>query len=477
VTVTATPSVTRTSIASINPYNNEVLCESPAMIDEEVDRAVAAAHEAFQGWRQVPVVERAAIIRRAGELMLDRGDELARTVTLEMGKLIGESHGEVSLTADIMRYYGEHGPDLLADRPLPVDEGSALVANRPLGALLGVMPWNYPLYQVARFAAPNLVAGNTILLKHASNCPQSALALERLFRDAGAPPGAYTNLFVPGARVGRIVDNPTVAGVSLTGSDRAGAATAQRAGRNIDKTVLELGGSDPFIVLDGEDFDRTVDAAVVGRLSNMGQSCVSAKRMIVLSGLYGDFVESLRQRFAALTPGDPLAPATTLGPLSSERAAENLVSQVRDTVAQGATLVLGGRRIDRPGAFVEATILTDVRPGMRAYHEELFGPVAVVYQVADEDEAVALANDNPYGLGAAIFSRDLDRARRVAERLDSGMVWINHPTSSRPELPFGGIKCSGYGRELGDLGIHEFVNKKLIRDFPTTSAIGFVAQG
>jgi succinate-semialdehyde dehydrogenase/glutarate-semialdehyde dehydrogenase len=470
--VTATPSVTRTSIVSVSPYDNTVLAEFPALTDEEIDRAVAAAHEAFLDWRQLPVTERAAIVRRAGEVMRSRHDELARTVTCEMGKLIGESRGEVDVSADIMRYFGEHGPALLVDRPLPVEEGSAVVANRPLGALLGVMPWNYPLYQVVRFAAPNLVAGNTILLKHASNTPQSALALEQLFRDAGAPAGVYTNLFVPGARVGRIIDNPRVMGVSLTGSDRAGEAAAERAGRNISKTVLELGGSDPFIVLDGEDFDRTVEAAVVGRVSNMGQSCVSAKRMIVLAELYDEFVDRLRHRFATLVPGDPLDPATTLGPLSSEQAAENLVSQVRDTVAQGATLVLGGRRIEGPGAFVQATILTDVHPGMRAYSEELFGPAAVVYRVADDDEAVALANDNPYGLGGAVFSRDLDRARRVAERLDNGMVWINHPTSSRPELPFGGVKCSGYGRELGDLGIQEFVNKKLIRTFPTSSAVG-----
>jgi succinate-semialdehyde dehydrogenase/glutarate-semialdehyde dehydrogenase len=473
VIMTATPSITRTSIASVNPYNNEVLREFPPMTDEEIHRAVEAAHEAFQSWRRLAPAERAAVVRMAGELILERRDEFARTITLEMGKRIGESYDEVNLVADIMRYYGDHGPDLLADRPVPVEEGSAVVANRPLGALLGVMPWNYPLYQVARFAAPNLVAGNTILLKHASNCPQSAIALEQLFRDAGAPPGTYTNLLVPAAKVARIIDDPFVQGVSLTGSDRAGANVAERAGRNIHKTVLELGGSDPFIVLDGEDLDRTVDAAVVGRMSNMGQSCVSAKRFIVLTDMYRDFVERLRQRFAALVPGDPLDPATTLGPLSSEQAAENLVSQVQETVSQGANLVIGGGRLDRPGAFVEATILTDVRPGMRAYSEELFGPVAVVYQVANEDDAVSLANDSPYGLGGAIFSRDLDRAQRLAERLDTGMVWINHPTSSRPELPFGGIKCSGYGRELADLGIQEFLNKKLIRTFPTTSAIGF----
>ncbi|XVQ86643.1 NAD-dependent succinate-semialdehyde dehydrogenase [Microbispora siamensis] len=470
---TATPSVTRRSIASVNPYNNEVLAEFPAMTDEEAGRAVAAAHQAFQEWRALAPAERAAVVGRAASLMRERREELARTVTLEMGKLIGESRGEVDLSADILSYYAKQGPALIADRPLPVEEGNAVVANRPLGALLGIMPWNYPLYQVARFAAPNLVAGNTILLKHASNCPQSALALERLFHDAGAPPGVYVNLFLPSARVGTVIENPLVRGVSLTGSDRAGASTAERAGRNIEKTVLELGGSDPFIVLDAEDFDRTVEAAAVGRLSNMGQSCVSAKRMILLPHVYRRFVEELRRRFEALVPGDPLDSDTTLGPLSSEQAAANLVSQVRDTVAQGATLVTGGDRIGRPGAFVQPTILTDVRPGMRAYGEELFGPVAVIYQAADENEAVALANDTPYGLGGAVFSRDLDRARRVAERLDAGMVWINHPTSSHPALPFGGVKCSGYGRELADLGIQEFVNKKLIRTFPTTVPIGF----
>ncbi|RCG30126.1 NAD-dependent succinate-semialdehyde dehydrogenase [Sphaerisporangium album] len=471
--MTATPSVTRTSISSVNPYTNEVIREFPAMTEEELDRAVETAHDAFQSWRWLAAAERAAVVRMAGELLVERKDEFARTITLEMGKRIGESYDEVDLVADILRYYGQHGPGMLTDRTVPVDEGSAVVANRPLGPLLGIMPWNYPLYQVARFAAPNLVAGNTILLKHASNCPQSAILLERLFRDAGAPEGVYTNLLVPAAGIGRVIDNRLIQGVSLTGSDRAGERTAERAGRNIEKTVLELGGSDPFIVLDGKDFDRTVEAAVVGRMSNMGQSCVSAKRMIIVGDLFVEFVERLRDRFAEFAPGDPLDPATTLAPLSSEKAAENLAAQVRDTVSQGATLVIGGGRPDRPGAFMDATILVDVRPGMRAYDEELFGPVAVVYQVADEDEAVALANDNPYGLGGAVFCRDLDRARRVAERLDTGMVWINHPTSSRPELPFGGIKCSGYGRELSDLGIQEFLNKKLIRSFETTSAIGF----
>ena len=337
-----------------------------------------------------------------------------------------------------------------------------MLLTEPLGPLLTVQPWNYPLYQVARIAAPNLVLGNTILLKHASSCPQSALALEQVFRDAGVPAGVFTNLFIETGDIAAVIESPRVHGVSLTGSEGAGAPVAEQAGRNLKKSVLELGGSDPFIVLDAEHLERTVDAAVKGRLGNMGQSCVASKRFIVLHEHYDAFVSGMRDRFAALTPGDPADPATTLAPLSSERAAQALIHQVEDAAAHGATVVIGGGRPDLPGAFVEPTILTGVSPAMRAYHEELFGPVAVVHSVAGEDEAVALANDTPFGLGASVFAADLDRAHRVAARLDAGMVWINRPAASRPELPFGGIKRSGYGRELGAAGIEEFANRKLI---------------
>jgi succinate-semialdehyde dehydrogenase/glutarate-semialdehyde dehydrogenase len=460
---------------TINPYTGETVREYDTLSREEVDRAVAAAHDAFGRWRRRPISERAAIVRRAGELMSERRDRLARLVTLEMGKLIGESGEEADLSARILRYYGEEGPRLAAARRLDTDAGDAVLVNEPVGVLLGVEPWNYPLYQVVRLAAPNLVLGNTILLKHAGNCPQSALALEELFRDAGVPEGVYTNLFIDTGDIPHVIENPVVYGTSLTGSDRAGAAVAREAGANVKKSVLELGGSDPFIVLDGERLERTVEAAAKGRLSNTGQSCVASKRFIVLGEVYDAFLSGLRDRFAALAPGDPSDPATTYGPLSSERAAETLMEQVEDAISNGATVVVGGGRPDLPGAFVEPTILTGVRPGMRAYHEELFGPVAVVYRVEDEHEALALANDSPYGLGGSVFCGDSDRARRVADGIESGMVFINHPALSRPELPFGGIKRSGYGRELAELGMLEFANRKLICVIPPDASLGSFA--
>jgi succinate-semialdehyde dehydrogenase / glutarate-semialdehyde dehydrogenase len=448
--------------ATIDPYTGELKKEFDALDPTGIDRAVAIADEAFAAWRSRPIAERAQTVRRAGELMAERKRRLAHLVTLEMGKLIGESEQEVELSSKILVYYGEWGPGFVAERPVATDAGRATLVTEPLGVLLGIEPWNYPLYQVVRFAGPSLVVGNTMLLKHAGNCPQTALALQDLFLDAGVPEGVYTNVFVETRDLHLIVENPLVHGVALTGSNRAGAAVAQQAGANVKKSILELGGSDPFIVLDGDHMERTVEAAARGRLGNTGQSCVASKRFIVLDDCYDDFLAGLRARFAALRPGDPSDPDTTFGPLSSERAAEQLMEQVRDAVEKGASVVIGGDRPDLPGAFVEPTILAGVHPNMRAYHEELFGPVAVVYRVADDDDAIRLANDTRFGLGGSVFASDLDRARRVADRVESGMVWINHPTASRPELPFGGIKESGYGRELSELGIQEFVNKKLI---------------
>ncbi|MEW2451777.1 NAD-dependent succinate-semialdehyde dehydrogenase [Streptomyces parvulus] len=463
-------------IATVNPYTGERVREFPELSAEDVGRAIDAAHSGFPDWRARSTADRGALVQRAGRLMRERKEELAHLLTLEVGKLIDSSRAEVDLASDILTYYGEHGPELMEERPLPVPDGTAVLVNEPLGVLLGVMPWNFPLYQVVRFAGPNLVLGNTILLKHASSCPQSALALEQLFTDAGVPPGVYTNLFVRGRDVGKIVDDSRVQGASLTGSERAGVSLGEIAGRNVKKSVLELGGSDPFVVLDGHNLERTVCAAFLGRMGNTGQCCVAAKRFIVLADVYDDFVTGLRDRMGEVRAGDPFDPATTLGPLSSEAAAGLLMEQVRDAVDKGATVVLGGGRPDLPGAFVEPTLLTDVTPEMRAYREELFGPVAVVYRVADEDEAVALANTSPYGLGGAVFAADPERARGVADRLEAGMVWINHPTASRPELPFGGIKRSGYGRELGDMGIVEFANRKLVRyvdaDAPIEEVLG-----
>jgi succinate-semialdehyde dehydrogenase/glutarate-semialdehyde dehydrogenase len=459
------------SIATVNPYTNELVREFPVMEDTAIDGAVEAAHQAFLGWRATPVEERAARVADAARLMREHSEELAQLVTLEMGKLISHSRTEVDLATRILQYYCDQGPGQLADEPLEIDGGTAVIANAPLGVLLGVQPWNFPIYQVVRFAAPNLVLGNTMLLKHASSTPQCGLAMEQLFTDAGLPQGVYTNVFARGSRIAGIIENPLVQGASLTGSNEAGASVGAIAGRKVRKSVLELGGSDPFIVLDAEDLDRTVEAAVIARLHNMGQSCVSPKRMIVVSDAYDAFVSAVAERFSGLQPGDPADEATTLAPVSSERAAEELMDQVRDALDRGAAAVVGGRRIDRPGAFIEPTVLTGITPEMRAYTEELFGPVAMIYRVDDDAQAVELANASPFGLGSAVFTSDLERARGVADQLETGMVWINHPTSSQPNLPFGGVKESGHGRELSHLGIKEFANRKLVVTMPTDAVL------
>jgi succinate-semialdehyde dehydrogenase/glutarate-semialdehyde dehydrogenase len=463
---------TRSAYATVNPYTNEVLREFPSLSGAEIDRVVDRAARASAPWRERTAAERAAVVGRAAALMRERQEELARTITLEMGKLIAHSRVELDLTIRILEHYAEQGPAEIADEPLDMeDEGTAVIRTEPLGLLLTVQPWNFPAYQAIRISAPNLVLGNTILLKHARNVPQSALAIEAVFADAGAPEGVFTNLFVAVEDIGRVVDNPLVQGCSLTGSDRAGQTFGEGAGRAVKKVVLELGGSDPFVVLDGENLERTVEAAFVGRMHNMGQVCTSAKRMIVAAGVYQNFLDGLAERMAELEPGDPLDERTTLAPLSSERAAEQLIDQVDEAIEKGAGVVTGGRRIDRPGAFVEPTILVDVTPEMRAYREELFGPVAVVYRVESDEEAIALANDSPYGLGGAVFASDAERARTVADRLETGMVFINHPTASEPNLPFGGVKRSGFGRELSHLGILEFANRKLIATTPSDAPI------
>jgi succinate-semialdehyde dehydrogenase/glutarate-semialdehyde dehydrogenase len=456
--------------ATVNPYTGKTEKEFPFTETGEIDAIVDRAHAAFQEWRRRPVDERAAVVGRAAELMLERRDEYAALITREMGKRIQEAAGEVMLAASILQYYAENGARFLEPKPIDVMQGEAVVENEPVGVLLAIEPWNYPFYQVVRVAGPNLVLGNTILLKHAELNPQCALALEQLFRDAGVPEGVYTNVFLKIPDVEQVIAHRHVQGVTLTGSGRAGASVAEIAGRHLKKSVLELGGSDPFIVLDAEDLAKTVKAATMGRMQNSGQACTAAKRIIVTDEIYDDFVAGLQQAFATFQPGDPADPSTTLAPLSSERAAQDLAAQIQDAVDKGATVLAGGGRPDHDGAFVQATLLADVTPGMRAYEEELFGPAAVVYRVADEAEAVELANDSDYGLGAAVFSSDVERARAVADRLEVGMVWINQPTGSSPELPFGGVKRSGYGRELSELGMFEFANRRLVRTLPAKKA-------
>jgi len=447
----------------VNPATNETEREFATATDAEVEQVLERSARGYQSWRTTAKDERAKVLLRVAGLYKERIDDLAALITREMGKPTREAKGEILLVVSIYRYYADQGPALLEDTPLsPRAGGKALVRKEPIGPLLGIMPWNFPYYQVARFAAPNLMAGNTIILKHAPQCPESALAMEQVFRDAGLAEDAYINIFAANSQIADMIADPRVAGVSVTGSERAGAAVAEVAGRNLKKVVLELGGSDPFIVLDSDDVTRTVKAAVAGRMGNAGQACNAAKRIIVVGDLYDEFAGQFTAAMAALRPGDPADPASDLGPLSSEAAAERLMGQISDAVDKGATLRTGGKRVDRPGAFVEPTVLTDVTPQMRAYHEELFGPAAVIYRVADASEAVELANSSPFGLGGVVYSADLGRAQEVADLLETGMVWINSPQGSMADLPFGGTKRSGVGRELGPYGIDEFVNKKLI---------------
>jgi succinate-semialdehyde dehydrogenase/glutarate-semialdehyde dehydrogenase len=447
----------------VNPATNETEREFDSATDLEIQQILERSERAYQSWRTTPKTERTKVLLRVAELYQERRDDLAALITREMGKPLREAKGEIMLVVSIYKYYADQGPALLEDAPLsPRAGGTAVIRKEPVGPLLGIMPWNFPYYQVARFAGPNLMIGNTIVLKHAPQCPESALAMEQIFHDAGLPADAYINVFATNDQVADMISDSRIVGVSVTGSERAGAAVAEVAGRNLKKVVLELGGSDPFIVLDSPDVSATVKAAVAGRMGNAGQACNAAKRIIIVGDLYNEFVNQFTAAMSALHPGDPTDPASDFGPLSSEGAAERLMGQIDDAVEKGATLRTGGKRVDRAGAFVEATVLTDVTPDMRAYREELFGPAAVIYRVSDASEAIELANNSSFGLGGVVFSADEARAQEVADLLDTGMVWINSPQGSMADLPFGGTKRSGVGRELGPYGIDEFVNKKLI---------------
>jgi succinate-semialdehyde dehydrogenase / glutarate-semialdehyde dehydrogenase len=451
---------------SINPYTGEILKTFDQCSDTQLELALETADTCFRIWRYRSFAERAAIVQKAAAILRARVDEFARPVTLEMGKLIGEARGEVLLSADIIEYYAKNAERFLAPLQLKPDTGKAEIESSPLGVLFGVEPWNFPYYQLARFAAPNLMAGNVVMVKHAGCVPQCAIAFEKLWQEAGAPAGAYTNLHISYDQVNRVIDDPRVKGVALTGGTEAARSVAGRAGQNLKKSTMELGGSDAFIVLEDAELDKTVQWAVWGKMNNTGQCCVAAKRFIVVEELADRFLAKFRSALEELKPGDPMNEATTLGPLSTESALVKLVGQVQRAVAHGATLVMGGNRIDRPGAFMQPTILTDIKPDNPAFREEFFGPVALFFRVKNENEAVALANESEFGLGGSVFTSDEARGKRVASRIDTGMMFINAPTWTAPDLPFGGIKNSGYGRELASQGIQEFVNKKLVRTAP-----------
>ncbi|MFC7335711.1 NAD-dependent succinate-semialdehyde dehydrogenase [Haloferula chungangensis] len=450
------------SIKSINPANGELMKSFEPLTKSQALAALENAHEAYGRWRHTSFSERKEVMMKFAGLLRERQEVLAKLITLEMGKRISESRYEIEFCAEIVEFYAKGAEEFLADHAMDVDGAKAYIQYTPLGVLVGVMPWNFPFYQVVRFIAPNLMAGNTALVRHAGIVPQCAAKIGDLLEECGLPDGVFTNLFIPHEFVDLLISHKHVRGASLTGSEAAGSSVAAVAGKNLKPSVLELGGNDPFIVLEDADLEKTVEMAIKGRMTNTGQSCVASKRMIVVEKVAEKFMEGLKQGMSSMKLGDPLDEDTDVGPLSSEEAAQRLEKQVNDTVNAGAKVVLGGGRPERKGAYFNPTILTDVTPEMPSYDQELFGPVATVYVVKDEQEAIELANDSSYGLGGSVYTSDPDRARRVAEAVDTGMMFVNQPTNSQADLPFGGIKNSGYGRELSKLGILEFVNKKLI---------------
>lgn len=448
---------------SVNPFDGKLVEAFETLSDPQLETRIAAADACFQAWRHMAYAERAKIIGRAGEILHARADELARIMTTEMGKRIGEARGEVEFSARIMAYYAANAERFLAPVKLSPTNGEAHMESSPIGVIFCVEPWNFPYYQLARVAGPHLMAGNTMVVKHAGIVPQCAIAFEQVLIEAGAPVGLYTNLLISHDQSDTVVDDPRIKGVALTGSVEAGRSIAARAGRNLKVSSMELGGSDAFIVLEDADLDLTVPWAVWGRMYNTGQTCCAAKRFIVVESMADAFLARFKAALALLEAGDPMDEATTLGPLSTERALVDLLDQVDGAVAHGAKVALGGKRIDRPGSYMAPTILTDIAPGNPAFRQEFFGPVASFFRVKDEDAAIALANDSDFGLGGSVWTADVARGRRVASRVETGMMFINNIDWTDAELPFGGIKDSGYGRELGDMGIQQFVNKKLVR--------------
>ncbi|QYE33455.1 NAD-dependent succinate-semialdehyde dehydrogenase (plasmid) [Polymorphobacter sp. PAMC 29334] len=448
---------------SFNPFSGKLVETFKVLGDPQLENKIAAADACFQTWRHKSYAERATIIAKAGEILHARADEFARIMTTEMGKRIGEARGEVEFSARILAYYAKNAERFLAPVKLNPTNGEAHMESSPIGVIFCVEPWNFPYYQLARVAGPHLMAGNTLMVKHASIVPQCAIAFEKLFLEAGAPVGLYTNLLISHEQSDELVEDVRIKGVALTGSVAAGRSIASRAGKNLKVSSMELGGSDAFIVLEDADLDLTIPWAVWGRMYNTGQTCCAAKRFIVVESMADAFLAKFKAALGALKAGDPMDEKTTLGPLSTEEALVALLKQVDGAVTKGAKLALGGKRIDRPGSFMEPSILTDIKPENPAFREEFFGPVALFFRVKDEDAAIALANDSDFGLGGSVWTKDVARGKRVASRVETGMMFINNIDWTDAELPFGGIKDSGYGRELGDMGIQQFVNMKLVR--------------
>ena len=449
----------------VNPATGEVVEEYPVATDDQVAEALQRNHRAFGPWAARPVADRAEILTRVADAYVARADELAEIIHVEMGKKVAEAAGEIKLSELIYRYFADHAEAFLEDEPLRGTTGAdqAYIRRRPVGSILGIMPWNFPYYQVARFAAPNLALGNTIILKHAPQDPKSSAVMAEIFHEAGVPEDAYINLYATNEQVAEILlPSPLNHGVSVTGSERAGSAVAEVAGRHLKKVVLELGGSDPYILLDSADVRESAKVFFGARMGNNGQACNSPKRMIVMDDIYDEFAAELTSLVQAATPADPTAEGSKLSPLSSAAARDRFVEQVEAVKGDGATVLAGGERYETPGAYVQPVVFEGVKAGMRGYHEELFGPAFMLFRVSSDDEAVELANDTPFGLGSAVFATDHERAEHVGSRLEAGMVYLNTPEASREFLPFGGVKRSGVGRELGPLAMDEFVNKQLV---------------
>ena len=449
-------------LVSFNPATGELLREYRVHSPLEVSVIVDEVHAAWTAWKETSFESRALLMKQAAMVLRTKKEEYARLMTMEMGKLFRESLAEIEKCAWVCDFYADRGAEMLKDEEIATDASRSFVSFEPLGVILAVMPWNFPFWQVIRFAAPALMAGNAAVLKHASNVPGCALAIEEIFREAGFPLNLFRTLMIPSSMVVAVIANPAVVAATLTGSEAAGSQVASLAGKHLKKTVLELGGADPFIVLDDADLDLAIKTAVTARMINQGQSCIAAKRFIVMDAVAFRFETGIKEALEALQMGDPMLPETQVGPLARPDLVDEIERQVERSVAAGARLVTGGYRPDRQGCYFQPTILADVRPGMPVYSEETFGPVVTIIPVGSETEAIHVANDSPFGLGGCVWTRDLKRGEALARKVETGAMFVNGMTKSDPRLPFGGIKKSGYGRELGSYGIREFVNIKTI---------------
>ncbi len=447
---------------AINPATNELIKEYKEHTDSEVKEIVEAAHNAYLSWRDLSFAEKSKLMHKAAEVLHKNIDKYAKLITIEMGKVIKESRAEVEKCARVCEYYADNTEEFLADEIIETDASKSMAVFQPIGAVLAVMPWNFPFWQVFRFAAPALMAGNVGVLKHASNVPGCALAIEEVFKEAGFPDNAFRTMLISAGKVEAVIKNPLVKAVTLTGSEPAGMQVASTAGYELKKTVLELGGSDPYVVLEDADIPACVKTSVTARMINAGQSCIAAKRFIVVESKVKEFEDQQVAIMKSLKMGDTLSEDTQVGAMARMDLLEELDQQVRDSIKMGAKLLCGGKKADGPGAFYMPTVLTNVKKGMPAYEQETFGPVSAIIAVKDEEEAIKVANDSEFGLGGSVWSKDVKRGERVARRIESGAVFVNGMTKSDPRLPFGGVKRSGYGRELSHYGIKEFVNIKTI---------------